>query len=156
MSGEHLGSTKLAQVAIVVHDIEAAAQRYAQILGLPVPNIITTEPGSQVEMTYRGQPSDAQAKLAFFDLGGVQLELIQPLGGDSTWQEGLDQNGEGVHHLAFWVEGMQRSVDFLKTHDIPMIQRGDMGEGQYVYCDAEDKLGVVVELLEKRRDSRAV
>jgi catechol 2,3-dioxygenase-like lactoylglutathione lyase family enzyme len=156
MSGEHLGSTKLAQVAIVVHDIEESAQRYAQVLGLPVPNIITTQPGSQVEMTYRGEPSDAQAKLAFFDLGGVQLELIQPLGGNSTWQEGLDKSGEGVHHLAFWVEGMQRSVDFLKTHDIPMVQRGDMGEGQYVYCDAQDKLGVVVELLEKRRDSRAV
>lgn len=156
MSQSHLGSTTLAQVAIVVHNIEEAAQRYADIFGLPVPDIIVTQPGSEVNMTYRGEPSDAQAKLAFFNLGQVQLELIEPMGGASTWQEALDRNGESVHHLAFWVEGMQRSVDFLKSKGIPMVQRGDMGEGQYAYFDAEGPLGVTLELLERKRESRAV
>ena len=156
MSESHLGSTALAQVAVVVRDIEAAAQRYADILGLPVPHIITTQPGHQVQQTYRGAPSDAQAKLAFFSLGQVQLELIEPLGGDSIWQEALDRHGESVHHLAFWVEGMQRSVDFLKGKGIPMVQRGDMGEGQYAYFDAEEPLAVILELLEKKREDRAV
>ncbi len=150
-----LGSTKLAQVAIVVRDIEAASKRFSAVLGLPVPNVITTDPGLQVEQIYRGEPSNAQAKLAFFDLGGVQLELIEPMGGPSTWQEALDRSGESVHHIAFWVEGMQRSVNFLATQEIPMIQRGDMGEGQYAYFDAQDQLGVVLELLEKKRDGRA-
>ena len=54
---------KIAQIAITVHDIEATAQKYADIFGLPVPNIITTSPGDGVNMTYRGQPSNAQAKL---------------------------------------------------------------------------------------------
>ena len=54
-----------------------------------------------------------------------------------------------------WVEGIQRSVDFLRGQSIPMIQRGDMGEGQYAYFDGEPQLGVVLELLEKKRDSRA-
>jgi catechol 2,3-dioxygenase-like lactoylglutathione lyase family enzyme len=152
---ESLGSSKLAQVAVLVRDIDSARQRYAEILGLPVPNVIVTEPGLQVNMTYKGQSSNAQAKLAFFDLGGVQLELIEPMGGDSTWQQGLDTHGESVHHLAFWVEGMQRSVDFLKSHDIPMVQRGDMGEGQYAYFDAEGPLGVTLELLERKREGRA-
>jgi methylmalonyl-CoA/ethylmalonyl-CoA epimerase len=156
MSQTHLGSTTLAQVAIVVHNIEEATQRYADIFGLPVPDIIVTQPGREVNMTYRGEPSDAQAKLAFFNLGQVQLELIEPMGGASTWQEALDRNGESVHHLAFWVEGMQRSVDFLKSKGIPMVQRGDMGEGQYAYFDAEGPLGVTLELLERKRDSRAV
>ena len=155
MNPSGLGSTTLAQVAIVVRDIEASAKRYAEILGLPVPNIIVTEPGSQVQQTYRGAPSDAQAKLAFFSLGQVQLELIEPIGRPSTWQEALDAKGESVHHLAFWVDGMQKSVDFLKQHDIPMVQRGDMGEGQYAYFDAEGPLGVTLELLEKTRQERA-
>lgn len=156
MSDSHLGSTNLAQVAIVVRDIEEAAKRYSEILGLPVPNVITTQPGNEVQQTYNGQPSNAQAKLAFFNLGQVQLELIEAMGGESTWQEALDRNGEGVHHLAFWVEGMQRSVDFLKTKGIPMVQRGDMGEGQYAYFDAEGPLGVTLELLERKREERAV
>jgi methylmalonyl-CoA/ethylmalonyl-CoA epimerase len=151
-----LGSTTLAQVAIVVRDIEAASKRWAEVLGVPVPNIITVQPGSEVNMTYRGEPADAQAKLAFFSLGQVQLELIEPMGGNSTWQDAIDKNGESVHHLAFWVEGMQRSVDFLAGHGIPMVQRGDMGPGQYAYFDAEVPLGVTLELLEKVRETRAV
>jgi len=150
-----LGSTKVAQIAIVVKDIEEARQRYATLFGLPVPNIIVTQPGSEVNLTYRGAPSNAQAKLAFFNLGQVQLELIEPMGGASTWQEGLDRKGEGVHHIAFWVEGIQKNVDFLKTQGIPMVQRGDMGEGQYAYFDAEEPLGITIELLERVRDGRA-
>lgn len=156
MSESNLGSTKLAQVAIVVRDIEASSKRYAEILGLPVPQVIVTAPGLEVNQTYKGQPSGAQAKLAFFDLGQVELELIEPMGGDSTWQEVLDRKGESVHHIAFWVDGMQTSVDFLKAHGIPMIQRGDMGEGQYAYFDAEQPLGLTLELLEAKRHSRAV
>lgn len=155
MVQNNLGSTTVAQIAIVVRDIEGASKRWAEILGMPVPNIIITQPGNEVNMTYRGQPSNAQAKLAFFNLGQVQLELIEPIGEPSTWKEALDQNGESVHHIAFWVEDMQASVDFLKQHGIPMIQRGDMGEGQYAYFDAQDKLGVQIELLERVRKARA-
>jgi len=125
------------------------------VLGMPVPEVITTAPGLEVEQTYKGVPSNAQAKLAFFNLGPVQLEIIEPLGGDSTWQEALDKKGEGFHHLAFSVNDMQKSVDFLRERGIPMIQRGDMGEGQYAYFDAEGPLGVTLELLEQKRSSRA-
>ncbi|HEY3284796.1 MAG TPA: VOC family protein [Armatimonadota bacterium] len=152
---EGLGSTQVAQIALVVHDIEEAARRWAAVLGVPVPGVIVTDPGLKVNQTYQGQPSDAQAKLAFINLGQVQLELIEPIGGPSTWQEVLDRQGEGVHHIAFWVEGMQKSVDFLRGQGIPMVQRGDMGEGQYAYFDAEEKLGTTLELLERKREARA-
>ncbi len=152
---ENLGSTTLAQVAIVVHNIDEAARRYADILGMPVSETITTAPGLEVNQTYQGAPSDARARLAFFSVGQVEIELIEPVGGPSTWQEVLDRKGEGVHHIAFWVEGMQKSVDFLKARGIPMIQRGDMGEGQYAYFDAETQLGVTLELPENVRQARA-
>lgn len=156
MSVENLGSTTVAQIAILVRNIDEAAMKYAKILGLPVPKIIVTEPGLQTNMTFKGQPSNAQAKLAFFQLGQVQLELIEPMGGKSTWQDALDRKGEGFHHMAFWVEGMQKSVDFLKAKGIHMIHRGDMGEGQYAYFDAEQELGIILELLENKREARAI
>jgi catechol 2,3-dioxygenase-like lactoylglutathione lyase family enzyme len=149
----NIGSQKLAQVAIVVKDIEEACRRYSHLLGLPIPNLIVTEPGNEVAQTYRGVPSNARAKLAFFDLGGVQLELIEPIGEDSAWAEGLRKNGESVHHLAFWVEDMRASKDFLDASDAPMIQRGDMGEGQYAYFDGSERYGVMFELLERKRTS---
>lgn len=148
---ESLGSRKLAQVAIVVRDIEEASRRWADALGAEPANIIVTQPGDEVRMTYRGRPSSAQAKLAFYDMGGVQLELIEPIGEDSAWYEGLANRGEGVHHLAFWVDGMDRSLAFLDARGMPLIHRGDMGEGQYAYYNAQDRLGVMIELLEKNR-----
>ncbi|GIV17081.1 MAG: lactoylglutathione lyase [Armatimonadota bacterium] len=154
MSVKGLGNATVTQIAIVVHDIGEACKRWSQILGQPVPNVIITQPGNEVHMTYRGQPSNAQAKLAFFNLGQVQLELIEPIGEPSTWKEALDKNGESVHHIAFWTEDMQASAEFLKEHGIPLIQRGDMGEGQYAYFDAQKQLGVQIELLERVRKVR--
>jgi catechol 2,3-dioxygenase-like lactoylglutathione lyase family enzyme len=154
MSAKGLDNTTVAQIAIVVRDIEEACRRWSQILGQPIPNVIITQPGNEVHMTYRGQPSNAQAKLAFFHLGQVQLELIEPIGEPSTWKEALDQNGESVHHIAFWTEDMQASAELLRQHGIPLIQRGDMGEGQYAYFDAQKQLGVQIELLERVRTAR--
>lgn len=155
MQDNALGSQTVAQIAMVVNNIETAIQRWSALLGMPAPEIILTQPGTEVNATYRGQPTHAQAKLAFFKLGQVQLELIEPVGENSAWKEGLDKNGESAHHIAFWVEGMQRSVDFLKSQGIPMIQRGDMGEGQYAYFDAQESVGIMIELLERKRESRA-
>ncbi len=154
MGAKGLGSTTVAQIAIVVRNIEEACQRWSQILGQPLPNVIITQPGNEVNMTYRAQPSNAQAKLAFFHLGQVQLELIEPVGEPSTWKEALDKNGESVHHIAFWTEDMQADAQFLKEHGIPLVQRGDMGEGQYAYFDAQQQLGVQLELLERVRKAR--
>jgi methylmalonyl-CoA/ethylmalonyl-CoA epimerase len=141
----------LAQVAIGVRDIDASRRRWAAVLGVDVPDVVEVEAGSRVRMTYRGQPSDARVRLAFFDIGGVQLELVEPVGDESAWQEGLDKHGEAVHHLAFWTENMAQTAAGLDEHGVELIQRGDMGEGQYAYFDAVEPLGCVLELLEKER-----
>ncbi|MDE2126243.1 MAG: VOC family protein [Armatimonadetes bacterium] len=150
-----MDNTNLAQVAILVRDIEEARHRFATLLGQEPAKVIVTQPGDEVAMTYRGVPSNAQCKLALFSVGPVQLELIEPMGGSSTWQEGLDQQGESVHHIAFWTEDMQKSADSLKAQGVPMVQRGDMGDGQYAYFDGRERLGVVIELLERTRKARA-
>ena len=145
-----LSNRKLAQVAIVVRDIEAARNRYAALLGVEPPNIILVTPGNECRMTYRGKASNDTCKLAFFDLGGVQLELIQPIGDDSAWAEGL-RDREGFHHLAFWTEDMDAEHAQLAGCGIDRAQRGDMGEGQYAYFDAGGQLGTWIELLQHKR-----
>lgn len=144
------GIRKLAQVAIVCRDIHAAIARWSAVLGVPPPKPITTDPGSQCAMTFRGRPSDAQCHLAFFDLGGVQLELIQPLGGDSSWQEGLDRNGEGFHHLGFHVENVEQAKANLAAQGAPELHSGTFTGGGYVYVESAPALGVTLELLYRR------
>lgn len=143
------GLKAVSQVAIVCRDIEATGQRWAELLGTEPPKSFTTEPGLKTRMVFRGKPSDARCKLAFIKLGQVTIELIQPLGGDSSWQEGLDQNGESVHHIAFDVRDLDKTVQAFESLGMPVLHRGRYGgdDGTYVYLDSKPKLGVTVELL---------
>jgi catechol 2,3-dioxygenase-like lactoylglutathione lyase family enzyme len=143
------GLNAVAQVAIVCRDIEKSAARWAAFLGVPVPKVTVTKPGSQTKMLYKGQPSDARVKLAFFKAGQVQIELLEPVGGPSSWKDGLDANGEGFHHLGFVVNDLDRSVKALEAMGYPPLHSGryDSDDGSYTYMDSRKDLGVIVELL---------
>ena len=151
MADKPLGNTRVTQVGIVVKDIEATARAWSQLLGLPMPAIKVTGPVEQAQTEYRGERTPARAKLAFFPLGQVTVELIEPLGGPSTWQEHLDAHGESVHHIAFEVQGMKDRLACLPASDVPLLQKGEYTGGRYAYVDSADKLGVTLELLENDR-----
>ena len=143
------GLRTVVQVAIVCRDIEASATRWAAFFDVPVPKITLTRPGSQRGMLYKGRPSDARVKLAFFKAGQVQIELLEPVGGPSAWRDGLEQNGEGVHHIGFVVNDLDRSIGALKAMGYEPLHSGryDGDDGSYVYMDSRKALGVIVELL---------
>ncbi|MGE5599069.1 MAG: VOC family protein [Bacteroidota bacterium] len=141
----------ICQVGLVVRDIRRAAERLAALFNVPVPEIIVTDPPESARTIYRGAPTPARARLAFFQLGQVSLELIEPDEHPSTWREFLETHGEGVHHLAFFVEGMNEAVSFLAGQGIPLIQRGEYTGGRYAYLDGVGQLGVILELLENDR-----
>ncbi|NQT54116.1 VOC family protein [bacterium] len=148
MSNEGIGTTTICQIAVVVRDIEKTAAAYADLFGLPVPTARLTDTADKTHARYRGHPTDARAKLAFFHFGPLSLELIEPVGGPSTWAEHLEAHGEGVHHIAFRVEGMDDVVAGLEAKGLTTVQRGDFTGGRYAYIDALEPLKVMLELLE--------
>jgi methylmalonyl-CoA/ethylmalonyl-CoA epimerase len=143
-----IGSTTITQIGLVVKEMEKSIDSYCTILGLPRPQIIITDEYSQAKTIYRGKPSYAQAKLAFFNMGQVQIELIEPVGEPSTWKEALDANGYSVHHIAFQIKNTSEVVKYLAAQGIPEVQHGFYTGGMYTYVDSQEKLGVVLELLE--------
>ena len=148
MKEQALGTTTITQVGVIVADIEEKAKAWADVLGLPVPEIIITDAYELSQTEYQGQASLARAKLAFFNLGQVDLELIEPIDGPSTWKDQLDQHGDSLHHIAFVIDGMQQKIAYLNTKGIPLIQRGEYTGGRYAYVDGTGPLGTVLELLE--------
>ena len=148
MSERGLGTNIMCQVGLIVRDIERSAEAYSRVFGVPEPPIIVTDEPQVARTRYRGEPTDAQARLAFFEMGQVSLELIEPIGGPSTWQEFLDEKGEGVHHIAFMVQGTGQVVAYLESEGINVIQQGHYTGGMYTYVDSEPALGVILELLE--------
>ena len=148
MAAETLGSTTVVQVGIIVDDIEAKAQAWASLLGLPVPQVRITDPLETAQTRYRGQPTRARAKLAFLNLGQVSLELIEPVGEPSTWKDQLDQHGNSIHHIAFVIQGMKEKARVLDGQGIPLVQQGEYTGGRYAYFDGVERLGAILELLE--------
>lgn len=143
-----LDTNVVAQIGVVVKDIEKTSQAIADFFGMDKPEIIMTPSREKAKTVFRGQPTEARAKLAFFQLGNLQLELIEPDREPSTWKEFLDERGEGVHHLAFRITGMKEKIERLNKNGIPLIQSGEYPGGRYAYLDAGDVLRMIIELVE--------
>ncbi|NLX11092.1 MAG: VOC family protein [Chloroflexi bacterium] len=144
--GEHL----VCQVGLIVENIERTAQKYCDIFGVEMPPIQVTPTYDVTQTTYRGEPCDATARLAFFDFGQVQIELIEPDMQPSVWRDYLNEHGESVHHIAFIVKDTGAAVAYLAGHGIDVLQQGLYGDrsGMYTYLDSAPALGVMLELLE--------
>lgn len=149
MEKQPLETGRVAQIGIIVKDIEKTAKAYADFLGLPMPAISQTDGIEVTQAVYNGQPCEATAKLAFFNVGeGIDIELIQPDEKPSTWREFLDAKGEGVHHIAFWIKDTKGKTKKLATMGMPTVQTGEWGTGRYAYVDALEPLKLIIETLE--------
>ncbi len=142
----------LTQVAFIVKDIEKTKVKFAEFFGVETPNHFDGGKFEVTGTTVMGQPSPkANCLMAFFNAGpNVAIELIQPNGVKSTWQDFLDEHGEGIHHIAFNIKGMDGKVQTLESHGMKCVQRGKYGDGggEYAYLDATDDLKCIIELLE--------
>jgi methylmalonyl-CoA/ethylmalonyl-CoA epimerase len=145
------GLKNLVQVCIVCRDVEATSKLWAAALGVPAPSFKVTRPGHDVHVVYRGKPSNGQAKIATIDLGQVTLELLQPVGPDTAWREFLDKNGDGVHHVAFRIADVNKTLARFDSLGMPVVHRGglDGDNGEYMYIDSQKSLGVTLELIHR-------
>ena len=147
-----LGTNVVTQVALIVKDVDVTKKKFAEFFGVEPPPNIPTADISITGAQYMGKPApDAKCKMAFFNIGpNVMLELIEPCGGKSTWQDFLDQRGEGLHHIAFGIKGTDEKIAAAEKFGMTMTQRGKYGDasGEYAYLDATKDLKCFIELLE--------
>jgi hypothetical protein len=150
MGNPILGNNLLCQVGILVHDIEKTRREWAAFLGVEPPEIQITGDVNEAQTKYLGKSSEARSKLAFFHVGPqVDIELIEPdKNPNSTWRHDLDANGEGFHHIAFFVKGMKENIAVCEKQGFKLLQTGEYTGGRYAYIDAKDSLKLVLELLE--------
>lgn len=143
-----LNSNFVAQIGIVVRDIEKTCEEFSKIFGVEKPNIIITDAYEKSRTEYRGKPTYARAKLAFFNFQNIVIELIEPDENPSTWREFLDNYGEGIHHLGFEIKGMKEKIENFERLGIKIAQRGEYEGGRYTYLDTLKQLKFIIELLE--------
>jgi hypothetical protein len=98
---------------------------------------------------YRGKPGRFSHRIAFTELGPVELEIVQPLEGESTLTEFLETHGEGLHHLRFNVQDVQQVIDYLAPHGIePAMSGVGLRPGTtWMHLDTAEQVGFVIEVM---------
>jgi len=99
----------LAHVGIAVRALEPAIERWTKALGF---THVSTETLDSMGV-----------RLAFLRAGDTLIELLEPARSDTPVGRFLEQRGEGVHHLAFFVDDLERALANAEKAGLMVIDR---------------------------------
>ncbi len=128
-------------IGIAVRSIEAHRAYYERTLGARFEGIEEV-PGQKL-------------RVAFFALGPaghqVRLELLEPTSPDSTVAAFIDKRGEGLHHVAYTVEGIAARLAELRDAGVQLIDqqpRPGAHHNRIAFLHPKSTGGVLTELCE--------
>jgi len=99
--------SKIDHLGIAVHSIDEASRFYRDVLAL----------------SFEGTEEvlDQKVRIAFFQIGEVRIELLEPVAEDSPIAKFLDKYGPGMHHVAYRVDDLRATLAALKAAGVRLI-----------------------------------
>ena len=139
------------QIGVVVRNLDHSVKNLVEIFGLGPFRVIDWPPKDRLDIQkyYHGEPGNFTARMAFTELGPVELELIQPVEGQSAWADFLHEHGEGIHHIRFNVDDLPPVQEYLAQFGIHSIQHGSgLRPGTtWMNFGSEAAVGFVIEMM---------
>lgn len=126
----------LDHIAIAVKSIEA--QKIYKALGLSIDHV--------EDVKTQG------VKTAFLSIGEANIELLEPLSPDSTVAKFIDKRGEGLHHICFRVDNIEKHLERLKKEGYRLINDAPVPGAhgcRVAFLHPSAGNGVLIELSEK-------
>lgn len=128
-------------IGIAVKDLPAAIRYYEDILGL--------------ECYAIEEVKDQRVRTAFFKVGETKIELLESTDPEGPVGKFIEKRGEGVHHIAFAVEGIEESLGEAQKKGVSLIdavpRRGAEGL-DIAFLHPKCTFGVLTEFCEDRRN----
>jgi len=141
---------EIIQVGILVKDVAEAAKKLEKLIGVGPFEILEPE---YRDLTYQGKTGKFKVRIALAKAGSIQIELIQPLYGETIYDEFAQRKGYGLHHLGIKTDNMELSVKEMEDRGFRVIQSGNRPGVKWAYLSTEEQTGVLFELLEKKQAS---
>ncbi len=139
------------QIGVVVADLDKATHYLTEVFGIGPFRVIDWPPEGRADIQkfYYGEPGNFTARMAFTELGPVELELIQPVDGNSIWADFLREHGGGIHHLRFNVDEIEPIQEHLAQNGIVLAQHGSGIRPGTTWMNfaSEEKVGFVIEIM---------
>ncbi len=145
----------VAQVGLVVPDLDAAVENWWKRFGIGPWQYYTYGKPLLKRMSYHGKPAEYRMRIALSWIGGLRIELIQPLEGDTVYADFVREHGYGIHHFGVLTKDMQGSLAAAARAGFSMTMEGagfgKEGDGHYAYLDTEAALHTTIELIQRPR-----
>lgn len=126
-------------IGIAVKSIEEASKYYEGVLGLKCYAI--------------EEVADQKVKTAFFKVGQTKIELLEPTAEDSTVAKFIENRGEGIHHIAFCVNGIEKCLSEVELAGLRLIDKAPRkgAEGLSIaFLHPKSTFGVLTEMCENK------
>ncbi|MDN7240524.1 methylmalonyl-CoA epimerase [Planococcus sp. N028] len=130
---------KVDHIGIAVRDINSVLPYYTETLGCPLLKI--------------EEVASENLRVAFIDAGNIKLELLEPLNEESAVYKFLEKRGEGIHHIAFGVEGIEARMAELREKGVQLLNeepKQGAGGALVAFLHPKSSNGVLYELCEKQ------
>lgn len=126
---------RIDHIGIAVANLDEAIKYWENIIGLKCYNI--------------EEVKDQKVKTAFFKIGEVKIELLEPTSPESTIASFLEKKGQGVHHIAFAVDDTNEALKDVESKGVKLIDKSSRSgaEGLNIgFLHPKSTLGVLTEL----------
>jgi methylmalonyl-CoA epimerase len=129
---------KIDHIGIAVRSIDQAKPFFEKVLGLECE-------GEEVVESQK-------VKTAFFAVGEVHIELLEPTSDDSPIAKFLENKGEGIHHIAYKTDDIENQLTRAKEggcrliHETPITGAGGK---QVAFLHPKSTYGVLMEFCSK-------
>lgn len=126
-------------IGIAVKSLQDAIPYYENILGLKCYNI--------------EEVKDQKVKTAFFMVGQTKIELLESTDPEGPIGKFLEKKGEGIHHIAFAVKGIEEQLKKMEEKGVTLIDKTPRkgAEGlDIAFLHPKSTIGVLTELCEDK------
>lgn len=97
---------RLHHIGIAVRDLSESIEKYRQLgLSTSEPEVVAGE----------------GVRVAFVDLGGSRIELLESLNSEGVIARFIEKRGEGVHHIAVEVGDIEAAISQAISHGFRMV-----------------------------------
>lgn len=124
-------------VGVAVEDIDATLGLFRDTLGMP--------------LVHRETVAEQGVEAALLDVGDGHIELLQPLGPDTAVGKFLARRGPGLHHVAYRVEDVQRTLRELAAAGLKLIDeqpRAGIRGSRVAFVHPASTDGVLTEIVQ--------
>ena len=129
---------KIEHIGIAVDDIQKSNTLFSKIFGKE--HFKTESVNSEGVVT------------SFFQIGESKIELVVATSSESPIRKYLSKNREGIHHIAFYIDDIEKEMIRLKNEGIRLLNElPKRGADNKLICflHPKDTNGVLIELCQE-------